>query len=212
MVIVQGILGGLRVTGRLTLSASPEDTAPNLILAMIHGVFGQVFFATLVSIAVFTLRPGEIPGMLFEHSSARTERIMAIFLVALTVVQIAPRYPAPYRTGGNGTHRRCGIRCRIGRRLWIRAWGLYAGQSLLQKIGSSLIGIVSFQLLLGLLALWATNVERTFKQFRRRWMWFSPPFIRQPRGCIGRVGCVVVVGISFIEIPLIVSTGSLNHR
>ncbi len=162
MVIVQGILGGLRVTGRLTLSASPEDTAPNLILAMIHGVFGQVFFATLVSIAVFTLPSWRNPRNVIRTSSARTERIMAIFLVALTVVQIA--------TGAILRHTAQEVMVHIGGAVFvavlaaacgIRAWGLYAGQSLLQKIGLSLIGIVSFQLLLGLLALWATNVERT---------------------------------------------------
>jgi len=41
-VIVQGILGGIRVTER------------NLALAMVHGVLAQIFFAGLVALAVFT--------------------------------------------------------------------------------------------------------------------------------------------------------------
>ena len=41
-VVVQGILGGLRVTGHFTLSTRPADTDPKVVLAAIHGVFGQV--------------------------------------------------------------------------------------------------------------------------------------------------------------------------
>lgn len=51
-VIGQGILGGLRVTGRFTLATDPGETAPNLALAAIHGVTGQLFFALLVALAV----------------------------------------------------------------------------------------------------------------------------------------------------------------
>jgi len=41
-VIVQGILGGLRVTGRFTLSDVPGQTSPQIALALLHGVLGQV--------------------------------------------------------------------------------------------------------------------------------------------------------------------------
>ncbi|MCX7015293.1 MAG: hypothetical protein NTW86_22525 [Candidatus Sumerlaeota bacterium] len=55
LVIAQGTLGGLRVTGRFTLSASPRDMAPSLVLAAAHGIVGQVFFATLAVIALLAL-------------------------------------------------------------------------------------------------------------------------------------------------------------
>ncbi|MFN0138192.1 MAG: COX15/CtaA family protein [Phycisphaerae bacterium] len=51
MVITQGTLGGLRVTGRLTLSQSADVLSPSTALAVVHGVFGQCFFATLVILA-----------------------------------------------------------------------------------------------------------------------------------------------------------------
>jgi cytochrome c oxidase assembly protein subunit 15 len=54
-VVVQGILGGLRVTGRFTLSTSAEAVAPNLTLAVVHGVLGQLVFALLVALAVVTV-------------------------------------------------------------------------------------------------------------------------------------------------------------
>jgi cytochrome c oxidase assembly protein subunit 15 len=53
-VVVQGVLGGLRVTGHFTLSTSVDGVAPNLSLAVAHGVLGQLVFALLVAIAVFT--------------------------------------------------------------------------------------------------------------------------------------------------------------
>ena len=47
LVIVQGVLGGLRVTGRFTSSMDPAHTDPNLTLAIVHGVTGQVFLSVL---------------------------------------------------------------------------------------------------------------------------------------------------------------------
>ncbi len=56
LVVAQGVLGGLRVTGRFTLSADPARTAPSLVLAVVHGVTGQLFFALMVALAVVTTR------------------------------------------------------------------------------------------------------------------------------------------------------------
>lgn len=55
-VIGQGIMGGLRVTGNLTMSADEAHLAPNLALAMVHGVFGQVFFAMLLTLGLVLSR------------------------------------------------------------------------------------------------------------------------------------------------------------
>ena len=65
LVVGQGILGGLRVTGRLTLGTDPADMAPNLTLALVHGVLGQVVFASLVVLAVVTAN--EIVGPLMTR-------------------------------------------------------------------------------------------------------------------------------------------------
>ena len=54
MVIGQGVLGGLRVTGVLTLSANPELLSPSTVLGIVHGVFGQLVFATMVFLAAAT--------------------------------------------------------------------------------------------------------------------------------------------------------------
>ncbi len=60
-VIGQGILGGLRVTGRFTLATDPAHTAPNLTLAAVHGVTAQLFFSLLVVLAVLTSRAWREP-------------------------------------------------------------------------------------------------------------------------------------------------------
>jgi cytochrome c oxidase assembly protein subunit 15 len=51
MVCTQGILGGLRVTGHLTLSQDREMLNPNLWLGVVHGVVGQLIFGGFVWIA-----------------------------------------------------------------------------------------------------------------------------------------------------------------
>ena len=56
LVVLQGILGGLRVTGGFTLSTSEADMAPSLTLALMHGVLGQLFLGVMVAIAVVTSR------------------------------------------------------------------------------------------------------------------------------------------------------------
>lgn len=51
MVCTQGLLGGLRVTGHLTMSQDREMLSPNLWIGVLHGVVGQLIFAGFVWIA-----------------------------------------------------------------------------------------------------------------------------------------------------------------
>jgi len=48
MVCLQGLLGGLRVTGHLTLSQDRELLTPNVWIGVVHGVVGQLIFAGFV--------------------------------------------------------------------------------------------------------------------------------------------------------------------
>ena len=50
-VCIQGLLGGLRVTGHLTLSQDREVLSPNLWMGIVHGVVGQLIFAGVAWIA-----------------------------------------------------------------------------------------------------------------------------------------------------------------
>jgi cytochrome c oxidase assembly protein subunit 15 len=54
MVCVQGLMGGLRVTGTLTISQDASILRPSTLLAIAHGVFGQLVFASVALIAAVT--------------------------------------------------------------------------------------------------------------------------------------------------------------
>ena len=53
-VCVQGLMGGLRVTGSLTLAQDRSLLAPSTLIAIAHGVFGQLVFATAALLAAVT--------------------------------------------------------------------------------------------------------------------------------------------------------------
>jgi len=52
LVVTQGILGGLRVTGTVTSSMNAADLSPSILLAIVHGMLGQFVF-TLALISAF---------------------------------------------------------------------------------------------------------------------------------------------------------------
>ncbi len=50
-VVLQGLMGGMRVTGAITMSQDANELAPSLAFAVAHGIFGQVVFAGLCALA-----------------------------------------------------------------------------------------------------------------------------------------------------------------
>jgi cytochrome c oxidase assembly protein subunit 15 len=75
LVIVQGVLGGFRVTQNSTF------------LASVHGVVGQAFFALMVALYVFTGRRWQAPA--HERIDAGRVRLLGFALFTLVPVQIA---------------------------------------------------------------------------------------------------------------------------
>lgn len=159
VVIVQGILGGLRVTGRFTMSLSPTETAPNIGLAVVHGVLAQIFFAMIVSIAAFTTTTWESdPGKSVVRTAA-TDRGLSAILVATVIVQIV--------LGAIQRHLANGLMIHITMAMVVlvvaiaagaRAWGLYKDQPVLKRIGRAVVHVVSFQILLGIAAIIARRM------------------------------------------------------
>ncbi len=86
MVVMQGILGGLRVTGHLTMSESAADMKPSVPLAVVHGVFGQLVFAVYCLIATMSSQRW------LDSSSTKAEsskgRFASGLLVAILFVQL----------------------------------------------------------------------------------------------------------------------------
>jgi cytochrome c oxidase assembly protein subunit 15 len=174
-VIVQGILGGLRVTGRLTLSTDPSATAPSIVLAIIHGVFGQMILGALVALAAFRSRLWREPGLPLESRHADTDRAMGAALIVAVIIQLVLGAITRHFTWAMQMNRHelalsPQLAVEVGR--WAltihmtfatlvmaialaagaRAWGLYAGASHLRRLGMWLMSLMGVQLVLGIAA------------------------------------------------------------
>jgi cytochrome c oxidase assembly protein subunit 15 len=166
MVIAQGIMGGLRVTGSPTLEIVPE-TEPSLTLAIVHGIFGQVFLVVVLLLWAFTTQTWrEAPAE--PTASAEAARALVIALVLLTLVQLV--FGALYRHLFTEADRRpwpglvhialAAVVAVLAYAGGLRAWIRYADRPVLKRLGMALIAIVSIQLLLGLAALIAILARR----------------------------------------------------
>ena len=162
MVIVQGSLGGLRVTGRPTLSASPADVSPNIVLAVVHGVLAQIFLGTLVALAVFTSRGWRRPA----ERSARADRILPMILVGAIVIQLV--------LGAIQRHLAAGLMIHIAMAMLValiaiatgvRASAVEPAVQPLHRLGKGLMHLVGFQLLLGLGAFIGTRMDPSIPSF-----------------------------------------------
>jgi cytochrome c oxidase assembly protein subunit 15 len=146
-VLVQGVLGGLRVTDR------------NLALALIHGILAQLFFSTLVALAAFNSSLWKSGRPASERPGVRGDRISSAILVLLIVFQLV--------LGAAQRHFQqvlllhiligFGVVAPTCVHMGLRTWGTNAGQPLLRRLGLVLAGLVGVQLLLGLGAYLVTH-------------------------------------------------------
>jgi cytochrome c oxidase assembly protein subunit 15 len=160
LVVVQGLLGGMRVTGRPTLSTSPADTAPNITLAIVHGVTGQVFFAVMVALAVFLSTTWTLRQAPAVKRAAGTDRMLASLLSVLLLVQIV--LGAIQRHLAGGLHMHIGLAVvvlGIGVASGARAWGLYPDVPRICRVGRSLVILLLVQMALGVGALLAVGLS-----------------------------------------------------
>lgn len=163
-VCVQGYMGGMRVTEISTT------------LAIIHGVFAQIVFATIVCIAAFTSTPWR--SAVSDQQSAgtdirptRAERNWALALTILFVVQIAlgALYRHMQRAMADPPQPLHPLYTHIGVAVLIavlavfiggRAWGRYPHLPVLAAIGRALLMLVGWQVLLGVAATIAVWLSR----------------------------------------------------
>jgi cytochrome c oxidase assembly protein subunit 15 len=157
-VMIQGLLGGLRVTGRLTLSTAADDMAPSLALAVVHGVLGQVFLGLMVLLAAATSRrwreaPPPVPAASFATDRA-LQRGLVIALVLQLVLGAIQRHLAQ----GLLVHiTLAAVVTIMAIAAGARAWGLYHGSWPVQRLGQLLMGVVAVQVTLGIAALAVTQ-------------------------------------------------------
>jgi cytochrome c oxidase assembly protein subunit 15 len=161
LVIAQGILGGLRVTGGFTLSTSADDLAPSRALAIVHGVLGQVFFALMTGLWAFTTRTWRDPSASLPAERVHAERTLTVVLLTLTLAQLAlgaafrhmsdAETPLPWPSMAHFTLAAlvAGLAYLVG----LRAWARFPDRPMLSRFGRALMVLVTLQLFLGVAAL-----------------------------------------------------------
>jgi len=158
LVVVQGILGGLRVTGGFTLSTSETDMAPSIALAVMHGVLGQVFLSLIVGLAVVTTTAWfEAPGP-EPRASVAADRTLQLWLVATLLTQLVLGAVQRHMAQGLIIHISLAtVVVMIAVIAGARAWGLYHGVRPVQLLGQLLMAGVAVQVTLGVAALAVTQ-------------------------------------------------------
>jgi cytochrome c oxidase assembly protein subunit 15 len=153
-VCMQGLLGGLRVTGHLTLSQDREVLSPNLWIGVVHGVVGQMIFAGFVMLSAMMSPKWKSPDRATNKGDAKWATMLCVAMVLQLVLGAVYRHMlgdetlAPKATHILYTHIAVailvlvvaivtGIRC-MGR-----------GDATLKKLGISLHALVLLQILLG---------------------------------------------------------------
>jgi cytochrome c oxidase assembly protein subunit 15 len=87
-VCVQGLFGGLRVTGRLTVETDPTALTPSTLLAIVHGMFGQIVLALACVIACVTSNAWKSAAPAPSLADAGRLRVLPAALVAMLLVQL----------------------------------------------------------------------------------------------------------------------------
>jgi cytochrome c oxidase assembly protein subunit 15 len=161
MVVLQGVLGGLRVTGRFTLAAEAGAMAPSVTMAVIHGITGQLFLGLMVAVAVLTSRTWTGPAQAEVRGTAGGDRLLTLVLLGLLVVQVALGAVLRHLSQGLLVHITVaailvGVAVVAGARLW----GLYPGRPVLPRLGKWLLVVVLVQVGLGIASLPAVTRNR----------------------------------------------------
>src|SRR5262245_22534867 len=141
LVVVQGILGGLRVTEK------------NIDLAVVHGVTAQVFFSLLTAIAVVCTRTWRSERPPAPSESVLTDRGLASIAVGALFLQIV--------FGAIQRHLAAGLMLHIVSAFvvaaltisaGIRAWGFYPKEPVLRRAGLTVVLATGLQFALGFCA------------------------------------------------------------
>jgi len=141
-VVIQGILGGTRVTEK------------SLTLAVMHGVYGQLIFASMVCLAAIAAcrfksadKPHDAPG-------ASTDFFLSIALVVTLTIQLI--------LGAILRHKEMMLLMHItfatapiliGLAVALRSWGIYGHLKPLRTAGLWIIALIGLQVVLGLISI-----------------------------------------------------------
>ncbi len=156
LVCVQGLLGGLRVTGRLTTSMDAADLAPNTTYAMIHGTLAQVFFSLLVLVTCALSRTWQRSPQIAGGWSRNGVLAILLVLVQILLGAILRHGEATWALHLHYTLALF-VAIVVGL-LAIRSWG-QEQQRPVASLGLALLWTLGAQLLLGFMALAAIMID-----------------------------------------------------
>jgi heme a synthase len=156
LVVLQGLLGGLRVTGRFTMSSSPADTSPSTALAVIHGITGQLYFSCMLALAAFTSRPWKSNRIATPTPGASTDRGLTALMLVLLMIQLILGAILRHESRGLLVHITAAVIVLVlGVATGARAAALKRGQPILESVGRLFLWVLGLQMFLGVCALMA---------------------------------------------------------
>jgi cytochrome c oxidase assembly protein subunit 15 len=162
LVIAQGVLGGLRVTGVLTLSQEATDLSPSIMLAIVHGVLAQVLLAVMATVAAVTSTRWLRGGLSIGSGRLATDRQLAVVLLVCLLIQLV--LGAAYRHLGTdlgvrapaATHALLGhivmavLVVVVGVFVGLRGTGMEGRDRVFIWLGRTLLVSIGLQILLGI--------------------------------------------------------------
>lgn len=162
LVVLQGTLGGLRVTGNFTLSTAEADMAPSIALALAHGVLGQVFLAVMIAVACVTSSlwlASQAPQM---RPNFTDDRNLQRWLVLAVVVQLVLGAAQRHLSALLIVHiTLAAVVILLAVMVGVRAWGMFRGSWPVDRLGKALVILASIQGVFGIAALAVTGGEAT---------------------------------------------------
>jgi heme A synthase len=172
LVVVQGILGGLRVTGQFTTQVQGDELRPSAAMGIAHGMLGQAVFAlaVILPLSLTRLWDSAVPALV---RGARSVRGLPRAALALLVVQlflgVAMRHLQVPPTGEEGARIPAwALHGHITMAIIVAVVAVLAGLRCSQvralptvsRNGKAVMHTVGLQLVLGIFALVAVLVRR----------------------------------------------------
>lgn len=158
-VVVQGVMGGLRVTGRLTLATEAQAMSPSVAWAVVHGVFAQMFFALMASLAIVLGPRWHSAQPQAGAGRGALDRTLCVLSLAALLMQLV--------WGALLRHQAWGLLVHVSFALVVvavvgtvalRAWAL-AEDAALERWGLAALMILGAQVALGIVALVAITFD-----------------------------------------------------
>ena len=182
MVCVQGLMGGLRValaeTGGgaagVEVATAEHETPASAALRVAHGVFGQIFFAFMVAIAVFTStawrRGAEVHAPAARGNGAQDtaltppnpslDRRLSVVLLAVLIYQLTLGAMLRHLNYALVQHIAVAMGVLLIAMIFgMRLWGVYGERlPIFRRLGIAMVVVVAVQVGLGFAALAVTRL------------------------------------------------------